>query len=37
MMTERADACFQDQGCVGTLNCLSVCGSFRDLAHESCI
>ena len=37
MMTERADACFS-----GSMLCLYIelfefCGSFRDLAHESCI
>ena len=38
MMTERADACFQNQGCVGASNCLIFfCGSFRDFPHESCI
>ena len=35
---DRESRRFQDQGCVGTLNCLIFfCGSFRDLAHESCI
>ena len=38
MMTERPDACFQNQSCVDTSNCLSFfCGSFRHSAHESCI
>ena len=28
---------YQDQGCVGNSELFEICGSFRDLAHESCI
>ena len=37
MMTERADACFSRPRLCGYIELFEICGSFLDLAHESCI